>query len=107
MASLDLAHELGYVWVVRMSDGHVGQLDPSESDMSLPGPNSPSFQDVFGGWADSSDADPWNQPPLGEPIVEIRQGFESGAGQERLLTGLEPSPALRRVSVHRLAHRPL
>lgn len=109
MTSLDLAHELGYVWVVQMSDGHVGQLDPPESDMSSPGPNSPSFQDVFGGWADSSDADPWNQPPLGEPVVTVRQSLEPGAGQERLLAGLEPSPALRRVSGHRLAisNRPL
>jgi hypothetical protein len=103
MTSLDLAHELGYVWIVRLSDGHVGQLDPPESDMSSSGPDSPSFQDVFGGWADSSDADPWNQPPLGEPVVTVRQSLEPGAGQERLLAGLEPSPALRRVSVHRLA----
>jgi hypothetical protein len=109
MTSLDLAHELGFVWVVRMSDGHVGQLDSPEPDMSTLGPNSPSFQDVFAGPADSNDVDPWIQPPLGEPIVEIRQGFNSGAGQERLLAGLEPSPALRRVSVHRLAisNRPL
>jgi hypothetical protein len=109
MTSLDLAHELGYVWIVRLSDGHVGQLDPPESDMSSSGPDSPSFQDVFGGWADSSDADPWNQPPLGEPVVTVRQSLEPGAGQERLLAGLEPSPALRRVSGHRLAisNRPL
>jgi hypothetical protein len=98
MTSLDLAHELGYIWVVRLSDGHVGQLEPPESGTSSPRPNSPSFQDVFGGWADSSDADPWSQPPLGEPVITIRQSLDSGAGQERLLAGLEPSPALRRVS---------
>jgi hypothetical protein len=109
MTSLDLAHELGYIWVVQMSDGHVGQLDPPEPNVIPPRPNSPSFQDVFAGPADGNDVDPWIQPPLGEPIVEIRQGFDSGAGQERLLAGLEPSPALRRVSEHRLAkpNRPL
>lgn len=103
MTSLDLAHELGFVWVVRMSDGHVGQLDPPEPDMPTLGPNSPSFQDVFAGPADGNDVDPWIQPPLGEPIVEIRQGFEPGDGQERLLAGIGMSPALRRVSGHRLA----
>lgn len=109
MTSLDLAHELGYVWVIHLSDGHVGQLDPPGPDMSTLGPNSPSFQDVFGGPADGDDADPWIQPPLGEPRIEVHRGFESGDGQERLLAGIGMSPALRRVSGHRLAvsNRPL
>lgn len=33
MASLDLAHGLGFVWVLHLSDGHVGQLDPPEDDI--------------------------------------------------------------------------
>jgi len=104
MTSLDLAHELGYVSVIRLSDGRGGQLDPPEPSMSASRPNSPSLQEVFSGWTDSADADPWSQPPLAEPIGTVHRSFEPGAGQERLLASM--SSRLEQVSGCRTTRLP-
>ena len=61
MTSLDLAHGMGYVWVVRLSDDHVGQLDPPENDTDIF-----IYQDAHDDVdaVDSADEEEWNQSPV-------------------------------------------